>query len=190
MFGFPPLPENEKTKYTQMTGLNNAFTILQQDHPSHFLNYRKWLATPAARKAIHVGTRNLDFGATKTTVFTKLAEDIPKSARIELEELLNAGYAVLLYGCQFDATVPPAAVDKLIKTCNGWNRLPEFLQNTKKEIWRVNGEVAGWRKTCLNLSQYFIRNAGHMGITDQPEWMLDMINQFTRHQQPKTQTKK
>lgn len=56
----------------------------------------------------------------------------------------------------------------------------EEYKVAKRQIWEVNGEVAGYVKEAGNLTEVMIRNAGHMVPADQPEWALEMITKFTR----------
>lgn len=47
-----------------------------------------------------------------------------------------------------------------------------------RDIWYVDGEVAGYSKTARNFKEVLVRKAGHMVPTDQPKWALDLYNHF------------
>lgn len=60
-----------------------------------------------------------------------------------------------------------------------WPGAKAYAKAARKP-WRVNGELAGYTKFARNLAHVFIRNAGHVAPYDQPAWLFDMINRFTK----------
>jgi len=57
-----------------------------------------------------------------------------------------------------------------------WPYKNNFI-NTPREIWMINGIIAGYRQSYSNLSMISVNNAGHMVPMDQPANAFDM---FTR----------
>jgi len=176
MFGFPP---GISTHYEDMTGLQNTFNLTEVSAGPHFFYYRKFLDQADTRRKLHLGKRVLTtFGKDKEQVFMSLAEDIPQSCSGELDDVLEAGYRVLLYSAQFDAVVPHTAVEALIQALD-WSKRNGYKKANRK-LWKVGGETVGYAKEVSNLTYAFVRNAGHMTPADAPEPCFDMIQRFTR----------
>ncbi|KAL9701835.1 hypothetical protein quinque_005276 [Culex quinquefasciatus] len=55
----------------------------------------------------------------------------------------------------------------------------EEYKNAVRQVYRVDGEVAGYLKRAGNLREMMIRNAGHMVPKDQPKWAFDIVSSFT-----------
>jgi len=58
-----------------------------------------------------------------------------------------------------------------------WSRSDDY-RAARRQIWRVNGTIAGYVKSAGDFSEVLVRNAGHMVPTDQPVWALDLYNKF------------
>ncbi|XP_047999677.1 vitellogenic carboxypeptidase-like [Leguminivora glycinivorella] len=93
-----------------------------------------------------------------------------------ISELLEY-YRVLVYNGQLDIIIPyPGTVD-FIRHLN-FSGAEEY-EKASRNVWRVNGDVAGYVKQAGKLTEILVRNAGHMVPLDQPEWARDMITRFT-----------
>ena len=84
---------------------------------------------------------NVSFDEISMPAHNHLYEDMPKSVRPWIEELLNANYRVMIYNGQLDVIVPNAATEEYIDHIK-WYRSDEYAKS-KRGIWRVNKEVAG-----------------------------------------------
>jgi vitellogenic carboxypeptidase-like protein len=93
-----------------------------------------------------------------------------------MQEMLDKGYRVLLYGAQFDLAVPVEGLTKVINSLT-WKGADDWKKSERK-IWRVNGDVAGYIKISGNFAYAMIRNAGNYAIRDQPVWALDLVERF------------
>ena len=80
------------------TGLQFYYNYLLSNQPPEFENYPKLLQKLEVRKAIHVG--NLTYDDISLTVHEFLNDDIPKTIKPWLEELLEH-YKVNLYNNKF-----------------------------------------------------------------------------------------
>jgi carboxypeptidase C (cathepsin A) len=58
-----------------------------------------------------------------------------------------------------------------------WKSQKEFVA-APIEQWKVNGELAGWKKRYENFQFVRVHKAGHMVPMDVPEVALAMINEF------------
>ena len=105
-----------------------------------------------------------------------LDEDIPKSVRPWVEELLSA-YRVLIYNGQLDVIVAYPLTEGYLQKLNWKDK--DVYANAKRSIWRVSGKVAGYVKIAGNLMDVMVRDAGHMVPKDQPEFAYQLIRNFT-----------
>ena len=76
------------------TGLNFYYNFLISEQPKDFDYYISYLQQPFVRKAIHVG--NLTYDAESTVVHDHLNDDMAKSVKPWVEELLDNNYKVKL----------------------------------------------------------------------------------------------
>ena len=58
-----------------------------------------------------------------------------------------------------------------------WSGTKNF-KKAKRQIWKVEQDVAGYVRSYGNLTEIMVRNAGHFVPMDQPKWALDMFNRF------------
>merc|ERR1711981_389628 len=84
------------------TGLAFYYNYLLSTQPPEFEHYPKFLQKPDVRKSIHVG--NLTYDDTSIPVYEHLSDDIPKSIKPWLEELLEH-YKVMVYSGQLDVII-------------------------------------------------------------------------------------
>ena len=171
-----PLILSKLNKYTGFDDIY-MYNALEPLTPSTALHFESFLNSSCIRSALHVGHRPYDFLA--IDVYTEFLDaDFYTSTKSELENLLDSNYKVLFYTSQFDLIVTHIGVTKFIETLE-WNGRSEY-KSASRDIWRVNKTVAGYIKKYENLIHVLIRNAGHMGCYDQPEWCEDMVTKFAR----------
>lgn len=111
-------------------------------------------------------------------VLENMVEDVSKSVKPAMEKLLKESYRVLIYASQLDLVVPHTGVQKFVSSLE-WPGASLYSRVPRRQ-WKVNGEIAGYTKFARNLAYVLIRNAGHTSIYDQPLWIYDMVNRFTR----------
>ncbi|XP_042500604.1 serine carboxypeptidase-like 50 [Macadamia integrifolia] len=107
-----------------------------------------------------------------------LQADVMKSVKFMVEELVKKS-KVLLYQGQFDLRDGVVSTEAWVKEMN-WEGLESFLM-AERNIWRVNGELAGYVQKWGNLSEVVVSGAGHLVPADQAvnsqamieDWVLE-----------------
>lgn len=139
---------------------------------SAYTDVHKFIQNETTRNAIHVGSKS--FQHEKRVLFY-FRNDLFKSVSNDLSILLK-NYRILLYSGQYDLVVPPAQIERVIESLS-WEGLQEFSR-TKNQIWRVEDENAGYKKSYGNLTRVMVRKANHLIIRSQPKWIFHLITQF------------
>lgn len=107
-----------------------------------------------------------------------LHEDVMKSVRFMVEFLVRRT-RVLLYQGQADLRDGVASTLSWVKEMK-WEGIHEFLE-AEREVWRVDGLLAGYVQRWDKFSNAVVLNAGHLVPTDQPlnsqimmqDWVLE-----------------
>jgi len=165
--GYPSLFANE-------TGFHYYFNYLYTDEPKDMGYYPGYLEKPETRSGIHVGNLTYNSGE---EVEKHLLADIMQSTKPWIEELIDAGYKVLIYNGQLDVIIAHSLTQSFVDSMT-WKDKSQF-DNSPRQKWYVGPELAGYSKSFGNFTQVLVRNAGHMVPYDQPKWSFDMINRFT-----------
>jgi vitellogenic carboxypeptidase-like protein len=156
------------------TGIHNLYNLLNEVKPRKENDYSTFVKLPEVRLALHVGDQK--FSHLSFTVYELMTNDHMNTVRPWLEEIID-NYRVLYYSGQFDIIVAyPLSVAM-------YNKLEfkaaEEYRYAQRVPWYVDGRLAGYMKSGGNFTEVLVRNAGHMGPTDQPVWALDLITRFT-----------
>lgn len=162
------------TFFNNVTGCKNYENFLQINYDSD--PFTDYLTREDVRRAIHVGNHSVSDG---NKVLDHLIEDACKSVKPWLEELIDAGYDVLLYSGQLDIIVSPTNTRRLIDSMN-WKNAKSYRKSPKK-IWKIDEQgtdVAGYVQSYKNFHFAIVRGAGHMVPTDQPRRCFDLIKRF------------
>ncbi|PON78770.1 Serine carboxypeptidase-like [Parasponia andersonii] len=94
-----------------------------------------------------------------------LHEDVMKSAKYMVESLVReSSTRVLLYQGNFDLKDGVASTEAWVKTLK-WEGIEGFL-GADREVWKVNGELAGHVQRCGSLTNAVVFGAGHLLPTD------------------------
>ena len=160
--------------FGEKSGLTFVYNYLLQGQPDLFNYYPKFLNLPAVRKMLHVG--NLKYEDISTTVYSHLKKDIPKTVKPWIESLLENGYKAMIYNGQVDVIIAYPQTEEFISNLN-WNGRQQYHQ-VDRNIWKVDGQVAGYAREVKNFRQIMVRNSGHILPYDQPKWGYDMIQRF------------
>ncbi|XP_057329621.1 venom serine carboxypeptidase-like [Microplitis mediator] len=160
-----------------LTGSSFIFNYLIEKGPDLKDILTEWMRKTDLHRAIHVGS--VPFEYANKTVGNYLRHEFTESHAHTVAALLPH-YKVLLYNGQVDIIVPYPFLVNFIQKLQ-WPGADDY-KKAQRNIWRVNGQVAGYVKIVHNLIEVLVRNAGHLVPTDQPEWALDLITQFTHHQ--------
>lgn len=174
---------NSTSYFRNVTGFSFYFNYLHFQEDSPFGDMNEYLSKDLVRRSIHVG--NLTFHTDKK-VEMNLMEDVMQSVAPWVEEIAN-NYKVLIYNGQLDIIVAYPLTVNFLKNLN-WCGSPDY-KTAQRNIWRVNGQIAGYSKTVAppkcsgSLTEVLVRDAGHMVPQDQPLWAMDLITRFT-HNKP------
>lgn len=166
-----------KSFFSNVTGMTFYYNMLISEEPQDQRFYKTYVNLPTTRKALHVG--NKPFNDDSEQVKEHLLADICQSSKSQLITLME-NYKVLLYSGQLDISVPTSLTTDMIKTLN-WKDAKSYFQS-KKLIWKVDDQVAGYLKKYNQFYFLVVRNAGHILPYDQPKIGLEMISQFINDQ--------
>lgn len=128
----------------------------------------------STRKALHVGS--LKFQWVGSAQQQRMHANMLRSAKPQMETLLQDGYRVLLYVGNMDGTTGHLGIQRLIRSLY-WDGASELI-TSPRIIWKENGRVAGYNMTASNMTFLIIRNAGHGCLLDQPEWVKSAVVNF------------
>lgn len=113
-------------------------------------------------------------------VGSALHDDLMKSVRYMIEYLMEkSSVRVLLYSGQCDLRVGVVGIEAWVKKMK-WEGVKDYLES-KREIWVVNGQLAGYVQKWRNLVNVVVLGAGHLVPADQSvnsqamieDWVLE-----------------
>lgn len=96
-----------------------------------------------------------------------------------LEYLLENNVRVLIYNGQNDFAYTTAGMVAYLQNLQ-WKNADEW-RDSKKEIWKEAGKVAGWVKKYKNLVMAIVKGAGHFLFEDDAKAaksVYQMVNNF------------
>ncbi|CAB0018989.1 unnamed protein product [Nesidiocoris tenuis] len=164
--------------FQNISGLINVYDYTKNDNSSTITLYSgpigQYLNQTKVKRALHVGSKPFSDGNVPAAI---LHEDIAKSVAPWLVTLME-NYRVMLYNGQLDIIVAYPLTVNFVKRLK-WSGAEEY-NNASRQIWYVDGKIAGYVKTAKNFTEVLVRNSGHMVPSDQPVWALDLITRFTR----------
>lgn len=108
-------------------------------------------------------------------VYANFAADISISYEYDLVLALR-NIKVLVYNGQQDFIVNTPGVLQYLNSLN-WEGIQQW-KRTKKQIWTIHGENAGWAKISGNLWFVLVNGAGHLVPADQPDRAFSMMGHF------------
>jgi len=160
--------------FTNATGFHYYFNYLNTEEPKDMGYYPAFLELATTRRALHVGNLTYNSGE---EVERHLLKDIMQSTKPWIEELMTAGYKVLIYNGQLDVIIGHSLTQAFVDSLQ-WPARRDFDRAPRTQ-WHVGPDLAGYSKTAGSFTQLLVRNAGHMVPYDQPKWSFDLINRFT-----------
>ncbi|XP_073986335.1 venom serine carboxypeptidase-like [Rhodnius prolixus] len=162
-----------KTLFYNKTGYTFYFNYLHDKEYFPFGSLEEYLKKDVLRRSIHVG--NLTFhGGVEVEKF--LRGDIMQSVKPLIAALLEK-YRVLVYNGQLDIIVAYPLTVRFLQSLS-WSGADKY-KTAPRNLWFVDGQLAGYSKSANYLTEVLVRNAGHMVPADQPLWALDLIERFT-----------
>lgn len=163
---------NINTLISAATGVESEYNYIQLD-PSDDEYWQEFLQEHV-RDALHIGNTTFNGGP----VFECLSDDIAKSVAPWISELLDH-YRILIYSGQLDIMVAYPLTVNYLQNLN-FSAAEEY-KTAPRNIWMDTEGVVGYFKVAGNLTEFLIRNAGHMVPTDQPKRSYLMIYNFARN---------
>lgn len=162
----------------RFTGLNWISNVLKDDSDMYDDGkWIDWVEKPETRRALHVG--NLFFTHPESAILVKkLGIDLGMSAGPIFTDLVES-HRVLLFNGQLDMIFPYQSTINLIKSLR-WTGSEEF-KNAVRNIWYVDGKVAGYWRAAGKLLEVLVRKAGHVVTYDQLPWACKLLSSFTRN---------
>jgi vitellogenic carboxypeptidase-like protein len=162
-----------------MTGLATLYDYSRKIPYEDYL-VAKFLNIDEVKKALKVNVdESFVYEKCSHVVGAALHADLMKSVKYMVEKLLKEGMRVLLYQGQRDLRVGVVQVEAWVKTMK-WEGIVEYV-NSEREIWKVNGEVAGYVQKWKQFTNVVVLGGGHLLPTDQPlnsqamieDWVLE-----------------
>ncbi|KAI3729323.1 hypothetical protein L6452_17979 [Arctium lappa] len=137
----------------------------------------QFLKNPEIKKALGVN-ESMIFEDCNDVVTKALHSDVMKSVRFKVEYLVK-NTKVLLYQGQCDLRDGVFSSESWMKKMK-WEGLQKFL-DAERDVWNVNGVLAGYVQKSDNLSHAVVLAAGHFVEADQhvnsqaliEDWILD-----------------
>jgi len=129
----------------------------------------KYLNSAEVQSALHttghIWTQSDETGP----VADALKRDFVQSVALNLSDLLEANYSVVLYNGQMDGSSCNHIGNELVLDDLAWWGQDQFA-STNQTLWRVNTQNAiGYYRVYENLAFIMIANAGHLVPMNQPE---------------------
>ena len=137
--------------YGQITGLGFVYNYLLQSTPEEFSYYPSFLTSGSTRNAIHVGNLVYHDGS---DVYQHLEGDVMRTVSKKIAALLDANYNVLIYNGQMDVIIDYIGTEQMVRDLP-WSGQDDFAAS-KRHIWRVGDEVAGYERHAGALTQVMV----------------------------------
>jgi len=151
------------------------------DHDCYnFTAANMWLLLPSTFKSLNVpfpghgwNNREVEYG-----IETAINGDGEESFRAPLKKLLESGGRVLVYNGEYDFLCNWVGGHQWVSDLK-WTGQDEF-NNAPTKTWLDGSTTAGWIQGTRDLSLQFLKfaNAGHLVPRNQPQFSLDMLNNF------------
>ncbi|CAA0829388.1 Serine carboxypeptidase-like 50 [Striga hermonthica] len=149
---------------TNMTGLATLYDFRRLSrYPNRVV--AMFLNDAGVKRALGA-KQSIEFELCSPAVASALHDDVMKSVRGMVEFLVRKGIKILLYQGQCDLRDGVFSTLAWVEKME-WNEVGEFLR-AEREIWRVDGSLAGYVQRWKAFSHAVVMNAGHLVPTDQP----------------------
>lgn len=163
--------------FNNLTGYTSPYNSLQPDGYNPLIErVGSYLVNSGIANHLHVGSRTFVEFTDTNPVLSNLVNDILDSVAPYVAELAD-NYKVFIYNGQLDLLVSATLTENYLNYLT-YSGAAEF-QSAKRNIWRVNNEIAGYYKKGGNLTHITVRAAGHMVPVDQPEWAYNLLKRLT-----------
>ncbi|CAN4117049.1 unnamed protein product [Withania somnifera] len=147
---------------SNMTGLATLYDF-RRLKPYEDELMAKFLSNVEVKRSLKA-RESIVFDVCNDLVGKVLHEDVMKSVRYMVEFLVK-NTKVLLYQGQCDLRDGVVSTEAWMKKMK-WEGIGKFLE-AERNVWKVNGELAGYVQKSENLTHVVVMNAGHLVPTDQ-----------------------
>jgi len=134
----------------------------------------------AGRRRLQRRQEQTPRGLLRHLMSSLLINDQPESTVPYIAELLDGGVRVIAYNGDRDLSCCAAGTEKLLNDMN-WNGADEWY-TTKRGLWTVGMEPAGYAKSLKGLDFVVVYNSGHLVPYNQPLNALDLITRFLKNE--------
>lgn len=155
----------------------NTYNIRQYSQPD-MGNIAGWLNSPATKTLLHVPSA-VTWTECSDPVYANYSADF-FSGQSYLFPTLLSNIKVMIYNGQDDLIVNTIGIEQLIKNIQ-WSAMPNFLKS-RKALWSVAGDIAGYAMTYSNMTFVQVLKAGHLSPLDQPANIRDMVQRYVFNQ--------
>ncbi|CAG7720344.1 unnamed protein product, partial [Allacma fusca] len=159
---------------SKMTGFVDTHSALTTVDPPQLGKFVKFIDSKEAHRYLHTGVHK--FISANKVVFKHFGSDVFRQHTKTLEGLLNRGHRCLIFVGQFDIYITHDKLEEVVFNLK-WDKANEFSE-APRNVWRVNGDVAGYVQSIGSFAYALVRNAGNYAIQDQPEWTTDLLEKF------------
>lgn len=160
------------------SGNVSLYNMRQYSEPN-MGNYAGWLNLPSTKLLLNVQSTVTWVGC-NNEVYEAFSADIMSGLITPMMPTLIENIKVLVYNGQDDLIINTAGVEYWLSALN-WPYMNNFLSSRRAQ-WMVQGSLAGYAQTYLNMNFVQILKAGHMSPYDQPAAVRDMLNRFILNQ--------
>ena len=156
----------------------NIYNIREYSMPD-MGDYGDWLNLTSTKELLHVPSE-IFYTDCNNDVFEAFSADIVAGIIASMMPSLIDNIKVLVYNGQDDMLINTNGVEYWISNIQ-WASMNRFLAS-RKRLWKVNGNLAGYALNYGNMNFVQVLKAGHMSPFDQPVAIFDMVNRFIHNQ--------
>jgi len=165
--------------FNNLTGFTSPYNYLMPNgYNDQIQVVSNYLVNSTISKYLHVCNRTFVPFADNNQVLYNLVNDILDSVAPWVAELIDNNYEVLIYSGQLDLLAGPRLIENYLLNLNFTGA--DAFRAAARNIWRVDGDIAGYVQKALNLTFAVVRLAGHMVPLDQPKWTFELISNLTK----------
>ncbi|CAG7826664.1 unnamed protein product [Allacma fusca] len=161
----------------KFTGYKEFTSVLTTDEPQEVKLFQEFVNSKAVHNYLHVGLHK--FKPKNRHTGARFATEFLNSHIDALQDLLNKDYKVLIYATQFELEETHLGITEVMNNLK-WKGSKEYLK-TKRVVWKVEDDVAGYAKQTQGLTYVFLRNCGDFALAEQPVWTNDMLHRFVEN---------
>eukprot|EP01080_Neovahlkampfia_damariscottae_P005882 gene5882-9710_t len=162
---------NIQEYYKISSGGINFYDITKFDPSYNRAVIQGYMNRKDVQENIHL-KHNTTFQSCSSVVYDHFKNQVLTSSRPFIQRVLKSNIRVLLFNGIYDTKDSHLGTDKYIF------ELDPTYSYTPRNIWTVDGNVAGYVKEMKYLTFVAIHGAGHFVPLDQPEHSLDMARRF------------